>query len=138
MSFKFGSKNRKDRVASRFLGQAHAVLSRSALEVSKERGLTKAQVARELGVDRSTISRLLSGVGNPTLRTIGELAGVMGYRPELVFHKVEPKPGSNIGALVMNGMSVASTPRNETGDQTALSRNVYSPKAKNVPSVELR
>jgi DNA-binding phage protein len=95
MSYRFGSKSRKDRIAARFVSHVHAVLSRAALETRKEQGVTQAQVARELGVDRSFITRLLSGAGNPTVRTIGELAGALGYRPELVLHKVDIRPGTN-------------------------------------------
>lgn len=108
MSYKFGATSRKDRIAARFLGQVHAMLSRAALQVREEQGLTQAQVARELGVDRATISRLLSGAGNPTVRTIGELAGALGYRPELVLHKVEPRPGANHEKLIVRKNEVVT------------------------------
>lgn len=108
MSYKFGATSRKDRIAARFLGQVHAMLSRAALEVREEQGVTQAQVARELGVDRATISRLLSGGGNPTVRTIGELAGVLGYRPELVLHKVERRPGANHEKLIVRKNAVVT------------------------------
>lgn len=114
MSYKFGPANRKDRIAARFLSQVHAVLSNAALTVRRERGVTQAQVARDLEVDRATISRLLSGAGNPTLRTIGELAGALGYRPELVLHKVTPRPGSNHTPVVPEGITVVAKQSNAT------------------------
>ena len=96
MSFKIGANvSRKDRIAGRFLGQAHALLSNIAVEVFRERGITQSDMARQLGVDRSFVSRILKGAGNPTIRTIGEIAGVLGYRPELVFHKVARTEGAN-------------------------------------------
>jgi len=95
MSFKVGSANRKDRIAGRFISQVHAVLARSAIEAKQETGRTMADVANELGIHRSVISRILAGGGNPTVRTIGELAGVLGYRPELVLHKVQTSVGAN-------------------------------------------
>jgi len=76
--------------AARFLSQAHAVLSNAALTAREEGEVTQEQIARDLEVDQAALSWLLSGAGNPTLRTVGELAGALGYRPELILHKVKP------------------------------------------------
>lgn len=141
MSYKFGSKTRKDRIAARFVGHVHAVLSRAALEVREEQGVTQAQVARELGVDRSFITRLLSGAGNPTVRTIGELAGALGYRPELVLHKVDVRPGANHGAFQVKavtaagGATVVFSPRQSSASGGNATAYVHSPKATPAESV---
>jgi transcriptional regulator with XRE-family HTH domain len=90
VSYKLGPTSRKDRIAARFLSQVHAVLSNAALTAPEEGEVPQEQAARDLEVDQATISWILSGTGNPTARTIGELAGALGYRPELVLHKVEP------------------------------------------------
>lgn len=87
--------SRKDRIASRFLAQVHAEIANAAISAKTENGLTQKKVAEELGVDKSVISRILKGLGNPTIRTIGELTAVLGYRPELVLHKVGTTTGSN-------------------------------------------
>lgn len=134
MSYKFGAQSRKDRISARFLSQVHAMVARAALEARKERGATQSQVAREMGVDRATISRLLSGAGNPTIRTIGELAGVMGYRPELVLHKIEQTHGANHGLVVVkDGTTVVATPRNETAGGEKAAAFIYRRKP---PTVE--
>lgn len=138
MSFKFGTTSRKDRIAARFLGQVHSVLAYCAEEVRRERGVKQADVARELGVNRATISRLLSGAGNPTARTIGELAGAMGYRPELVMRKVETRPHSNHGTIVIMGNRVLGGPLNEAdGSATQTSAVIYSPKTSTAEPLEL-
>lgn len=116
MSFKL-SMSRKDRIASRFLGQLHAAFSNASVEAKKERGLTQKQIAAELNVDKAAISRILKGIGNPTARTIGELAAAMGYRPELVLHKIETSIGSNHTSVKSDGnkvtVSVSNTPSAE-------------------------
>lgn len=94
MSFKI-SAPRKDRIASRFMAQVHAALSIAAEAAKKDDKVTQVKVARELGVDRSIISRILKGAGNPTIRTVGELSAALGYRPELVLKKITAIPGSN-------------------------------------------
>lgn len=87
--------SRKERISSRFLAQVHAEIANAAILAKAERGLTQSRVAEELGVDKSVISRILKGVGNPTVRTIGELTAILGYRPELVLHKIDAHVGSN-------------------------------------------
>jgi DNA-binding phage protein len=127
-SFSFGPENRKDRIAARFIAQVHAVLARAAVEARKERGVTQAGVARELGVDRATISRLLAGGGNPTVRTIGELAGALGYRPELVLHKMQPAAGGNHAPLMVQGTTVRGSVQNTVGTSgTVFSANAKKP-----------
>lgn len=79
----------KDRESGRFLAQVHAQLASAAYEAKKKRGLTQAAVAEQIGCDRGSLSRLLSGGGNPTVRTIGELAWALGYKPELVLRPIE-------------------------------------------------
>ncbi|MEO9168125.1 MAG: helix-turn-helix transcriptional regulator [Aestuariivirga sp.] len=112
MSFKIGANvSRKDRIAARFLGQTHALLSNIAVEVFREKGITQSEMARQLGVDRSFVSRILKGVGNPTIRTIGEIAGVLGYRPQLVFHKVERMEGTNLAPINFRDESVGKEGR---------------------------
>lgn len=121
MSFKIRSASRKDRIAGRFLSQVHAELARVAIEAKKETGCTQAGVANELGVDRAVISRLLSGAGNPTVRTIGELAGVLGYRPKLVLEKIERRAGANLIPIAAGNISeITSRKTSTTREQPAI------------------
>lgn len=125
MSFKF-SMSRKDRIASRFLGQLHAAFSNAGVEAKKERGLTQKQIAAELNVDKAAVSRILKGIGNPTARTIGELAAAMGYRPELVLHKIETSHGSNHASVKSDGnkvtVSVCNPPSTEVNGTVVYKR----------------
>lgn len=73
---KSGHIDGKDRAAAEFFSQVHVALSN--VEVDDFEAYQEAML------------RLASGTWNPTIRSLGELAGVLGYRPELVLHKVEP------------------------------------------------
>lgn len=136
MSFKFVQK-KKDRIASRFLAQVHAVFANAAVEAKKETGLNQRQIAEELGVDKSSISRILSGAGNPTARTIGELASALGYVPELVLKKnVLPEKSNhrvinNAGNSVMVTVASSGWHNNQSRDS-----KVQSVKAKLPTSTE--
>src|SRR4051812_22847323 len=46
--------------------------------VRSERGITKAQLAREIGKHPAVIRRLLTASGNPELRTVVALADALG------------------------------------------------------------
>jgi hypothetical protein len=51
------------------------------LDAVRTRKLTKIELARRLGVDRSVVSRMLKGSANLTFRTEGELLWAMGVDP---------------------------------------------------------
>ena len=66
---------------SRFIMQAHKELLRVFHE-REEEGLTRAQLADNLGIDKSVVSRRLNGSSNMTLEIVSSLARCMGYRPK--------------------------------------------------------
>jgi transcriptional regulator with XRE-family HTH domain len=79
------------------------VVNRRILEVVAKKTsnglITKSELARRLGVDRSTVSRLLRGNQNLTARSIGEILGAMDCTFDLVVtdHEVQ---NSNIRNLI--------------------------------------
>src|SRR5687767_12811512 len=58
----------------RLIGEIKHALAQALAEEHAERGLTMAEMARTLDVDRSHISRKLSGETNMTLETLADLA----------------------------------------------------------------
>lgn len=88
MSFKINL-SKKDRAASRFLAQVHSALSNAFVEAKRDKKVTQRSVCEALDVDKAVVSRILTGGGNPTARTIAELASALGYQPELILHKIE-------------------------------------------------
>jgi len=52
-------------------------------EAMDERGTSKAELAAMLGTSRANVTNLLSGARNMTLRTVADVACVLGHRVEL-------------------------------------------------------
>jgi hypothetical protein len=65
----------------RYRNQLHAEVLNLFQRVSKERGLTKADIARRLNKRPEQVTRWLSAPGNWTLDTVSELMLALGYEP---------------------------------------------------------
>jgi hypothetical protein len=90
------SPSSRDLSAARFVGDVREELILAFLEEMSERGLTKSDLARLLGVNRSVISRVLNGAAPLELRTIGQLAWAMGRDPQFKLPKRKKRVrGSN-------------------------------------------
>ncbi|WP_210115127.1 helix-turn-helix domain-containing protein [Roseovarius aestuariivivens] len=79
----------KDLHASDFMARTNRKLIAAFLSEAHASGLTKAELARRIGVDRSVITKILRGKSNLTERSIGELAWALGYDAELQLKKCE-------------------------------------------------
>ena len=64
-------------------------------EARLDQGLSKAELARAIGSNPSSIRRLFSAQGNPTLATLSDLAAVLGMKVTLA-----PLPISEVKALL--------------------------------------
>ena len=79
----------KDRATGRFMGRVNRALVKAVITAKREKNLTQSQIAEQMEVDKSTISRIINGRGNLTLRTIGEISWVLGLRPDITFSKIQ-------------------------------------------------
>ena len=70
----------KDMHAVDYMLKTNRMLLDLFLRERSKRKLTKAALAEALGVNRSTVTRMLKGKANLTERTIGELLWALGYR----------------------------------------------------------
>lgn len=95
----------KRRASGRFIGKVRRVLVDAALAAKREDKMSQAQVAQKLGVDRSTITRLLKGEANLTLRTIGEIAWALGLEPHFSLSRRKERDRANIGDVVVSASS---------------------------------
>ena len=69
---------KRRRVFARFLGKIqHAILEALAEEHAK-RGLTRAEIARILDMDKGSVTKKLNGTRNMTIETIADFAFAMG------------------------------------------------------------
>jgi len=83
------------------------VVNRRVLEVvfkkTKSGSITKAELARRLGVDRSTVSRLLRGNQNLTARSIGEILGALECSFDLVVTDHEEQNSNVTNRVTIEG-----------------------------------
>ena len=83
------------RAAARFVGQVRRALQKAFVEEQQARGLTQAEIARQLKVNRSVIHRELKGFKDITLGRIGELAWAMGRKPSFSVEEFVLQAGAN-------------------------------------------
>jgi transcriptional regulator with XRE-family HTH domain len=75
------------------VGSAHGTMH-AALKAEERHGLvTKAELARRLGISPSRLSRILSNQGNMELRTLGAVLGALGYIADIKAVRHAPPPG---------------------------------------------
>lgn len=65
------------------------------LNHEKKFGLTRAEVAKRLGIDKSAVTRCMNGSGNLTLRTVAALFAAMGYQIEVSARRIEAPPSDH-------------------------------------------
>ena len=66
-------------------------IMQAMIEARRSCGLTQKQLAERTGIAQADISKLESGNGNPSLRTLQRLAAGMGMRVKIEFR---PVPGN--------------------------------------------
>ena len=82
-------------VATRFISRVRREIHKALAEESKKRGLTQSDIAREIGVHRSVISRELRGQKDISLGRVGEIAHALGRDPEFFLREEEIDQASN-------------------------------------------
>ena len=58
----------------------------NALQVMKQKGISRADLAREMGVPKSQISRIFNAPPNLTLLTIARIAVALGVEPQALLN----------------------------------------------------
>ena len=65
-------------------------LMQAMIDARKSSGLTQKQLSERTGIAQSDISKLESGNGNPSLRTLERRAKGMGMRVQIEFKPLKP------------------------------------------------
>ena len=66
----------------------------NALQVMKQKGISRADLARQMGVPKSQISRIFNAPPNLTLQTIARIAVALGVDPQALLNtEVEAEKG---------------------------------------------
>lgn len=71
--------------------EPEAQIVRAIVTARETHNYTQAQLASATGIHQANISKLESGSGNPSLRTLKRLAAGMGMRLKLEFVPLPPK-----------------------------------------------
>ena len=108
-SFQFAPTPRKRKVA-RFIRRVRRELQKAFIEEKTARGLTQAELARTLGINRSLVCRQLAGSANLTLRTIGDYAWALDRDPNFSLDRSAPPVGSNADISTCANKNQAALP----------------------------
>lgn len=86
------------RAAAYFIGEVRDKLVKGLVDRNRANGLTQSDIAKEIGVHRSVISRELRGRKDITLGRVAQLAEAMGFIID--FNLVEPAAERGVNAAV--------------------------------------
>ncbi|MPQ73269.1 helix-turn-helix domain-containing protein [Acetobacter senegalensis] len=99
---------------ARFLRRIKLAIQET-FEEQKNEGVSQSSIAAELDVDRSVVSKRLSGSGNVTLRTISDLFIAMGREPLENFSPNDENVNINITVINNNNQFIDGFRSNTTG-----------------------
>lgn len=85
----------KRRAAARFVVRVRRALQKALADERTAGRLNQSDLAKELGVHRSEVSRELSGKRSIGVGRVAELAWAMGYEPHFELRRPQPQPGQN-------------------------------------------
>ena len=112
------------RTAARFVQQVRRALQTAFIEEQTKRGLSQAEIARLLKVNRSVINRELKGFKDITLGRVGELAWAMGRLPHFSIEEPAQAVGTNVPETLPKG--VANAPTGSPATTSSLAIGVYN------------
>lgn len=76
----------KDIAAAKFIGDARREIVRAIIERKEEnKDVCQSYIAKRIGIDKGSLSRILNGSNNITLRKIAEIAWALELEPQLKF-----------------------------------------------------
>lgn len=94
MSYRFAPDARKRKTA-RFITKVRRELQKAYMEEKASRGISQADLARLMGVNRAVVCRQLAGSSNLTLRTIADFAWALNRDLEFRMPKRVAGAGTN-------------------------------------------
>jgi len=105
-SYQFAPNPRK-RTVGRFLTRVRRELQKAFAEEKASRGLTQAQIARELGVHRAVVCRQLAGTENIELRTLADYAWV--FKRDIQFSMPQMEETRNVAPVPTENMPMVES-----------------------------
>lgn len=121
----------KEEAVAAFVGQVGRALQRVYATRRDQHQLTKTDLAKKLGVEKSRISRCLSGSNNLTLATVAELAWAMDA--DLKF-AINPKESEEPHWFVSVEVDREAGSFNKMANHETPTKVVMAPQSDNVPT----
>lgn len=87
--------DKRRRTYVRLIGEIRHALNQALVEENARRGLTRAEIARILGKNKSVITRKLTGTSNMTLETLADLAYALDRPVQVQLPSRHAATGSN-------------------------------------------
>ena len=84
------------RAAAQYVNDVRRELQKAYVEAKNKTGITQSEIAREIGVHRSVISRQLRGREDISLGRVAEFAYVLGLEPHFELRAPNVPMGVNI------------------------------------------
>jgi len=81
----------KDLAGADYITRVGRQLVAAFVRKARKDKITKAELARRLDLDKATVTRMLRGNANLTVRSIGELCWAMDVRPDFIVRD-DPQP----------------------------------------------
>lgn len=86
---------RKDQDGAEAIFKVNKFLLTLLAKRMTDQNMTRSKLAEKLEVDKSTISKILRGSQNVTVRTLGEICGALDFDFDLVARDLLPNAGNN-------------------------------------------
>ena len=90
----------KDRAKGRYRARFHKSFADAAVKQKKRYRITQNQVAERADIDKASLSKILRGIGNPTLDTIVGICWAMDLEPTFIFEDLGEKVGGKTNHVV--------------------------------------
>jgi len=85
----------KDVAAAKFIADTQRGLVSEAIKAKeRDNSLTRAEIARIAGIDKSSLTKILNGKGNITLRKLAEIAYALGVEPSVGYASINRQSNS--------------------------------------------
>ncbi|UWQ40065.1 helix-turn-helix transcriptional regulator [Leisingera aquaemixtae] len=119
----------KDLASAKFIGETRRGLVKCLINARmKDPSISQSKIAEKIGMDKSSLSRILNGQGNVTLRTIAEVAWALNLEPEVHFCEHMQTKHSNTPRYTVCG---AHKKKAESFDWDSKTKSAMAVKVKN-------
>lgn len=113
------------RVYGKLAADVGRELNRALKTEAKISGMNKVKLAEILGINKSAMTRSLSGTGNLTIRSIASILAALGHEMEVKAHRIEPLPSRDSNHFKLEQVNAAH-PSDKVSQPSSVSTDKHS------------